>query len=138
MRESVKYPETMSPLFASFLQVSGRVSALKACACTALLPAATLGAFLPIVHVAFAFMTAMLPSSWQGLLEKQPSLRLDWPQLMDHPFLAETAADKERAAREAAREAAAAEPAATPTLASRVQRRTADDADQQGALLGCC
>jgi hypothetical protein len=64
----------------------------------------------------------------QGLLEKQPSLRLDWPQLLDHPFLAETAADKERLARDTAlaeqKGAEAAGVGATPTLLSRVQSRT--------------
>ncbi|KAL4423876.1 hypothetical protein ABPG75_001177 [Micractinium tetrahymenae] len=84
VREPVKYPDNMSPLFASFLQ---------------------------------------------GLLEKQPSLRLDWPQLLDHPFLAETAADKERQAREAALlEAQKAEAEAAPTLQSRVQGDAADGA----------
>lgn len=74
----------------------------------------------------------------QGLLEKQPSLRLDWPQLLDHPFLAETAAEKERQAREAALlEAQKAEAEAAPTLQSRVQGGVADDAS--GALLlACC
>ena len=80
----------------------------------------------------------------QGLLEKQPSLRLDWPQLLDHPFLAETAADKERLARDAALAEQKAETAgvgATPTLLSRVQSRTsggggaAAAAGAQGGLL---
>lgn len=36
----------------------------------------------------------------QGLLNKQPAQRLGWPRLLEHPFVAETEA--ERAAREAA------------------------------------
>jgi len=73
-------------------------------------------------------LLASLPA--QGLLEKQPSLRLDWPQLLDHPFLAETAADKERQAREAALLAAQkAEAEAAPTLQSRVQSGAAAAAD---------
>lgn len=75
----------------------------------------------------------------QGLLEKQPSLRLDWPQLLDHPFLAETAADKERAAREAALEAQKADAQATPTLQSRVQSRTGGtDAGGAACWMPCC
>ncbi len=36
----------------------------------------------------------------QGLLNKRPGDRLDWPALMDHPFVRET--DVERKVREAA------------------------------------
>jgi hypothetical protein len=57
----------------------------------------------------------------QGLLEKQPSLRLDWPQLLDNGFLAETAADKEREAREAAMEGQQADPNAASTQQSGVE-----------------
>lgn len=80
VRELVKYPDNMSPLFASFLQ---------------------------------------------GLLEKQPSLRLDWPQLLDHPFLADTAADKERQAQEVALQAQKVEADAAATQQSRVQKAPA-------------
>lgn len=71
----------------------------------------------------------------QGLLEKQPSLRLDWPQLLDHPFLAETAADKERQAREAALlSAQKAEAEAAPTLQSRVHSGAAAAAEGEAQV----
>lgn len=40
----------------------------------------------------------------QGLLNKQPGKRLDWPELLEHPFVAETAAET-TARREAVAEA---------------------------------
>ena len=127
VREPVRYPEGMSPHFLHFLQV-------RACgACALVLWVATLGraaacsrwrrAALLLTRSHASPCCHSPPRGPQGLLEKQPSLRLDWPALLDHPFLAETAEDKQRAEREAAREAAsrAVDAGATPTLASRVQ-----------------
>lgn len=39
-----------------------------------------------------------LPLSLQGLLEKQPARRLDWPALLDHPFVKEDLAEEAAAA----------------------------------------
>ncbi|KAI3432453.1 hypothetical protein D9Q98_004003 [Chlorella vulgaris] len=66
-------------------------------------------------------MSPTFTSFLKGLLEKQPSLRLDWPQLLDNGFLAETAADKEREAREAAMEGQQADLNAASTQQSGVE-----------------
>ena len=142
VREAVKYPDTMSPLFASFLQAGwvgwvgggggvggGAGAPTDRCKCS------SEGRPKPAAAASRPSPCPALPalrSGLQGLLEKQPSLRLDWPQLLDHPFLAETPADKERAAREAAVEARKAEADATPTQQSRVQSGAAAAAAAPG------
>lgn len=45
-------------------------------------------------------------TSVQGLLNKKPSDRLDWPDLLDHPFVRET--EEERLSRETSLASAAA------------------------------
>lgn len=74
----------------------------------------------------------------QGLLEKQPTRRLDWPQLLDHPFVRDSENDmlSERAA-SSQQPAAACEQKRPASNASRAQETPIGKQQQASGATQC-